>query len=152
MKRLERNNQKQIWKERLNLFKNDKLTVDVSQWIADFEQILERNSIEQKQSEIIVVDHTMWYFAVLLMASSGHLNKEQYEYLLNFAIQSSLFNSIQKFYFQFYLNQGQAPITIKELNDIKMKLERNDIEEKKLAYEQIKRILDRSKPNEEVKK
>jgi hypothetical protein len=154
MKRLERNNQKQLWKERLHLFKNDKLTVDVNQWIADFVQILERNSIEQKQSEIIVVDNNMWYFAVLLMASSGHLNKEQYEYLLKSAIQSSLFSSLQKFYFQFYLNQGQAPITIKELNDVKMKLEKNNIDEKKFAYEQIKRILERSKPEykNEVKK
>ncbi len=156
IKRFQRNNQKQIWKERLNLFKNDQLSVDLNQWISEFEQILKTNDIEQKESStIVVVDHAMWYFAVLLMASSGHLNKEQYQYLLNIAIQSSLFNSIQKFYFQFYLNQGQAPITIKELNQIKIQLENNNNQEKELAYEQIKIILDRSKPrfnNEEVNK
>ncbi len=153
IKRFERHNQKQIWKERLNLFKNDQISVDLNQWILEFEHILKTNDIEQKESSTIVIDHAMWYFAVLLMASSGHLNKEQYEDLLNIAIQSSLFNSIQKFYFQLYLNQGQAPITIKELNQIKIQLESDNNQEKELAYEQIKFILDRPKPrfnNEEV--
>jgi len=152
-KRFERNNQKQIWKERLNLFKNDHLSVDLNQWISEFGQILKTDDIEQKESSAIVVDHAMWYFAVLLMSSSGHLNKEQYEYLLNLAIESSLFNSIQKFYFQCYLKQGRAPITIKELNEIKIQLESNNNQEKELAYQQIKIILDRPKPrfnNEEV--
>jgi len=153
IKRFQRNNQKQIWKERLNLFKNDQISVDLNQWILEFEHILKTNDIEQKESSTIVIDHAMWYFAVLLMASSDHLNKEQYEDLLNSAIQSSLFNLIQKFYFQVYLNQGQAPITIKELNQIKIQLESDNNQEKELAYEQIKLILDRPKPrfnNEEV--
>lgn len=149
-KRFQRNNQKQIWKERLNLFKNDQLTADLNQWIEEFEQILKSNDDEQKESSKIVVDHAMWYFGVLLMASSGHLNKEQYEQLLNCAVQSSLFNSRQKFYFQVYLNQGQAPITMKELNQIKIQLKSGNTREKELAYEQIRIILDRPKDNQEV--
>lgn len=144
--RFQRNCQKQIWKERLISFKNDNLSVDLNQWISEFEQILKSDLIEQKEPTIIIVDHAMWYFAVLLMASSGHLNKEQYEVLLKHAIQSSLFNQIQKFYFQFYLDKGQPPISIKELNDIKMKLESNNNDENILAYEQINIILDRPKP------
>jgi hypothetical protein len=154
-KRFERNNQKQIWKERLNLFKNQQISANLNQWISEFEQILKPNDSEQRESALIIVDHAMWYFAVLIMASSGHLNKEQYDYLLNFAIQSPLFNSIQKFYFQFYLKQGQAPIMIKELNEIKIKLESNNTQDKELAYEQIQVILDRPKPrfnNQEVNK
>ncbi len=148
-KRFQRNHQKQIWKERLNLFKNDQLTADLNQWIDEFEQILISDNNEKKDlSAIIVVDHAMWYFAVLIMTSSGHLNKEQYERVLNCAIQSSLFNLRQKYYFQVYLNQGQAPITIKELNEIKIQLKQDNSREKESAYEQIKIILDRSKPGE----
>ncbi|CAF3890479.1 unnamed protein product, partial [Rotaria sordida] len=153
MKRFERNHQKQIWKERLILFKNNQLLIDLNQWILEFIEILNTNYNEQIKSDIIVVENAMWYFGVLLMASSGHLNKDQYEYILKTAIQSSLFNSIQKFYFQYYLNHGQAPITIDELNQIKIKLENYNIDNKKLAYEQIKIILDRQKPefnNEQI--
>ncbi|CAF0880501.1 unnamed protein product [Adineta steineri] len=147
IKRYEINNKKQIWKERLNLFKNDKLTVDLNQWILELNEILKINPNELKQqTSTIVINHPMWYFAVLLMASSGHLTKEQYENLLKCAIQSPLFNSIQKFYFQFYLNQGHAPIMMNELKEIKIKLASNNIDEKKLGYEQIKIILERSKP------
>ncbi|CAF4146550.1 unnamed protein product [Rotaria sp. Silwood2] len=145
-KRIERNHQKQIWKERLILFKNDQLLIDLNQWTLEFEQILNKNYNEEIKSERIVVENAMWYFAILLMASSGHLNKDQYECVLKSAIQSSLFNSIQKFYFQYYLNHGQAPITIYELNQIKLKLENHNIDDKKLAYEQINMILDRQKP------
>ncbi|CAF3437622.1 unnamed protein product [Rotaria sp. Silwood1] len=146
IKRFERNHQKQIWKERLILFKNNQLLIDLNQWILEFEQILNTNFNEDIKSEKIVVENAMWYFAVLLMTSSGHLNKDQYEYILKAAIQSSLFNSIQKFYFQYYLNHKQAPITIYELNQIKIKLESHNIDDKKLAYKQIKMILDRQKP------
>lgn len=153
-KRLERNNLKQIWKERVNLFKNDQISsIDLNQWISELEEIFKINDIEPKDSSIIVVNHPMWYFAILLMCSCGHLNKEQYEYLLNLAIQSVLFNPIQKFYFQFYLKQGQAPITIKELNEIKIQLESNDKSSKELGYQRIQNILNRPKPtfnNQEV--
>lgn len=146
-KRSERNKQKQIWKERLNLFKNNQiLSNDINQWLKDFEDILKINDIETKDSSIIVINHPMWYFAILLMASSGHLNKEQYEQLFNVALQSVLFNSIQKFYFEFYLKQGQAPITMKELNEIKILLETNDKTQKESAYQRIQTILDRQKP------
>ncbi|CAF4605902.1 unnamed protein product, partial [Rotaria sp. Silwood2] len=88
------------------------------------------------------------------MTSSNHLNKDQYEFILKSGIQSILFNSIQKFYFQYYLNQGHAPITINELNQIRTKLKSQHIDKKKLAYEELKRILDRPKPvfeNEQFK-
>ena len=153
MKRLECKYQKQLWQERLLLFKNDNISVDLTEWISEFEQILMVNHTERRKSETMIVDHAMWYFAVLLMASSGHLNKQQYDYLLKLAIQSSLFNLKQKFYFQFYLKQGQAPVTKWELNEIKIKLESHKIDDKNFAFEQIKAILDRAKPgfsNEQV--
>ncbi|CAF4619784.1 unnamed protein product, partial [Rotaria magnacalcarata] len=146
MKRFEHNRQKEVWKERLGLFKNDKITADLNKWISEFETILKIDFNEPIKSEAIGVDNAMWYFAVLLMTSSGHLSKDQYEYLLKLAIQSSLFNSMQKFYFQFYLNQGKAPITIHELNQLRIKLESDSVDEKKFAYEAIKLILDRKKP------
>ena len=74
-KRSERNNQKQIWKERLILFKNDRFAEDLNQWIEEFEQILRTNDNEQEELSTRVNHHAMWYFAVLLMASSGHLNR-----------------------------------------------------------------------------
>ncbi|CAF3201556.1 unnamed protein product [Rotaria socialis] len=146
MKRFEHSRLKEVWKERLGLFKNDKITADLNKWISEFETILKIDFNEPIKSEAIIVDNAMWYFAVLLMTSSGHLSKDQYEYLLKLAIQSSLFNSIQKFYFQFYLNQGNAPITIHELNQLRIKLESDSVDEKKFVYEAIKLILDRKKP------
>ncbi|CAF4739127.1 unnamed protein product, partial [Rotaria sp. Silwood2] len=119
MKRFGYNNQIQLWEEHLN---------------------------KQKKFEKIGIQNPTWYFIILMMTSSGRLNKNQYECVLKSGIQSTLFNSIQKFYFQYYLNQEHAPITIDELNLIQTKLKSQNIDEKKLAYEQIKIILDRPKP------
>ncbi|UJR38217.1 hypothetical protein I4U23_030890 [Adineta vaga] len=147
IKRYERHNQKQIWKERLNLFKNDQLsTVDLNQWIKEFQEILKSDSMDVKPTSTVIVDHAMWYFAVLFMGSSGHLNKEQYENLFNSAAQSLLFNTKQKFYFQFYLDEGHAPIMFKELKQIQVKLEGDDTDKKNTVYEEISKILERSKP------
>ena len=144
--RLHRNQQKQLWKERLNQLKNETLNVDLNQWIADFGQILETDQMEKQELTGNIVDHAMWYFAVLLMASSGHLSKEQYETLFKRAIQSSLFNSNQKCYLQFYLDRGQAPIPIKELEQVKQKLVSVNAEEKQQGFAELKAILERDKP------
>ena len=64
-----------------------------------------------------------------------------------------MFSSRQKFYFQIYLKRGQAPITMKELNDVRIQLESDDTREKESAYEKVRVILERPKPgvdNEEV--
>jgi len=147
-KRSQRNQQKQIWKERLNQFHNDQSPVDLNQWIDEFNETIKSNDSEANTSStnVVAIDHAMWYFAVLTMASSGHLNKEQYECLLNAAIQSALFNSVQRFYFDVYLKQGHAPITNQELNAIKKKLENDNQQEKQAAYQQMNEILDRQKP------
>ncbi|CAF3559986.1 unnamed protein product [Rotaria socialis] len=154
MKRFECNN-RELWTERSILFQNDKtIQNDLNQWILALDQVLSTNLIEQINDEKIVVQHSFWYSTILIMASSNHLNKDQFERVLKSGIQSTLFNSIQKFYLQYYLNEGHAPITINELNLIKTQLENQNINEKKLAYEQMKIILDRSKPefkNEEFK-
>lgn len=146
-KRSQRNQQKQIWKERLNLFRNDQLTADLNSWLDDFEEILQFNDNEAKESPTIVVENAMWYFAVFILSSSGHLNKDQYESLLNAAIQSTLFNSVQKFYFQVYLKEGHAPITMEELKNIKKRLESETSTEKQSAYQLLLDILDRPKPD-----
>ncbi|CAF3369568.1 unnamed protein product, partial [Rotaria socialis] len=154
MKRFECNN-RELWTERSILFQNDKtIQNDLNQWILALDQVLSTNLIEQINDEKIVVQHSFWYSTILIMASSNHLNKDQFERVLKSGIQSTLFDSIQKFYLQYYLNEGHAPITINELNLIKTQLENQNINEKKLAYEQMKIILDRSKPefkNEEFK-
>ena len=144
--RLHRNQQKQVWKERLNQLKNEKLVGDLKQWLSDFEEILQTDQVEKQELTGNVVDHAMWYFAVLSMASSGHLSKEQYETLLKHAMQSSLFNSNQKCYLQFYLERGQAPITLKELEHVKRQLESEKPEEKQQGFAQVKAILEREKP------
>ncbi|CAF1460969.1 unnamed protein product [Adineta ricciae] len=146
MKRFERNNQKQVWKERLNSFKNDQFIGDLNQWLTEFEQILKSDSVDVKPTSTIIVDHAMWYFAILFMSSSGHLSREQFDNLLKSAIQSSLFNAKQKFYFEFYLNQGHAPIMFSELKQIKAKLEADNQEGKHAAYEDILKVLERLKP------
>lgn len=146
LKRFERNNQKQVWKERLNSFKNDQFTGDLNQWLTEFEQILKSDALDVKPISTIIVDHAMWYFAILFMSSSGHLSKEQHDQLFQSAIQSLLFNAKQKFYFEFYLNQGHAPIMFSELKEIKAKLEMDDQEGKNVAYEEILKVLKRPKP------
>ncbi|CAF3068718.1 unnamed protein product [Rotaria sp. Silwood2] len=147
MKYFERNNQNQIWKKRLILFKKDnKIQNDLNQWISELDQVLNTDLYEQTESEKNLFQYSTWYFTILIMTSSVHLNKHQYECILKSGIQSTLFNSIQKFYFQYYLNQEHAPITIDELNQIKSKLNSQNIDKKKLAYEQIRIILDRPKP------
>ncbi|CAF2201932.1 unnamed protein product [Rotaria magnacalcarata] len=154
MKRFECNN-REVWTGRSILFQNDKtIRNDLNQWILTLDQVLNTDLTEQINDEKIVVQHSFWYSIILIMASSNHLNKDQFERVLKSGIQSTLFNSIQKFYLQYYLNEGHAPITINELNLIKTELESQNINEKKLAYEQMKIILDRSKPefkNEESK-
>ncbi|CAF3633749.1 unnamed protein product [Rotaria sp. Silwood1] len=147
MKNFERDNPIQAWKERIVLFKNgNKIPNDLDQWISELDQIINKTLIKKRKSQKNVLQHAMWYFIILTMASSGHLNQDQYECVLKSGIQSTLFNSKQKFYFQYYLNQGHAPITINELNHIETKLRSQSIDDKKLAYEQMIIILDRSKP------
>ncbi|CAF4573939.1 unnamed protein product, partial [Rotaria sp. Silwood2] len=147
MKRFGYNNQIQLWEERLILFKNNnKIPNDPHQWVLELDQVLNTDLNKQKKFEKIGIQNPTWYFIILMMTSSGRLNKNQYECVLKSGIQSTLFNSIQKFYFQYYLNQEHAPITIDELNLIQTKLKSQNIDEKKLAYEQIKIILDRPKP------
>lgn len=149
-KRLERNQVKQIWKERINLFKSNQLPSDLTQWLDEFDQFLQSNTDEiEEELSNDVAHHAMWYFSVLILTSSGHLNPQQYEHVLNVAIQSRLFSKKQKYYFQIYLQQGHAPITSDELNEIQNQLTKND--DKQTAYQRIRMILDRTKPSEVVR-
>ena len=144
--RSQRSQQKQIWKTRLGQFKGSTVSADLEQWLRDFAHVLNSGQVQQEDPSTIAVDHAMWYFAVLSMASSGHLNKTQYEYLLGQAMKSSLFNRVQKFYFQFYLTEGHAPITMPELAAVQSQLASQNVDEKRLGLEQLKRILERPKP------
>lgn len=147
IKRFERTQAKQIWKERINLFKTNQLPTDLTPWLNEFDQILQSNTDEtDEELSNDVVHHAMWYFAVLILTSSGHLNPQQYEHVLNVAIQSRLFSKKQKYYFQVYLQEGHAPITLDELKEIQNQLEKND--EKQTAYQRIRTVLDRTKPSE----
>ncbi|CAF1296905.1 unnamed protein product [Rotaria magnacalcarata] len=111
-------------KERLILFKNNKMIKsDLNQWISELDQVLNTDLTEQTNYEKTVVQHCLWYFIILIMTSSNHLNKDKFKCVVKSGIQSTLFNSIQKFYLQYYLNEGHAPITINELNRIKTQLE-----------------------------
>ena len=140
IKRIERNQAKQIWKERIKLLKTNQLPADLTPWLNEFDQILQSNTEEELSND--VVHHAMWYFTVLILTSSGNLNPQQYEHVLNVAIQSRLFSKKQKYYFQVYLQEGHAPITLEELKE----LEKND--EKQTVYQRIRMILDRTKPSE----
>ncbi|CAF4663813.1 unnamed protein product, partial [Rotaria sp. Silwood2] len=147
IKNFERDNPIQAWKERIVLFKNGNIIPnDLDQWISELDQLINKTLIKKRNSQKNVLQHAMWYFIILTMASSGHLNQDQYECILKSGIQSTLFNSKQKFYFQYYLNQGHAPITIDELNHVEKKLRSQNIDDKKLAYEQMIIILNRPKP------
>ncbi|CAF2799963.1 unnamed protein product [Rotaria sp. Silwood2] len=135
------------WKERIVLFKNGNIIPnDFDQWISELDQVFNKTLIKKRKSQKNVLQHAMWYFIILTMASSRHLNQDQYECVLKSGIQSTLFNSKQKFYFQYYLNQGHAPIIIDELNHVEKKLRSQSIDDKILAYEQMIIILDRPKP------
>ena len=147
LRRFERAQAKSIWKERLNLFKTRQLSVDLKPWLDEFEQILQSTLDDDEEDEQLsndVIHHAMWYFAVLIMSSSGHLNSQQYEHVLKIAIQSRLFNDKQKFYFQFYIEQTHAPISIEELNEIENLLANTETKDK--AYQRIRTILNQSKP------
>ncbi|CAF4734163.1 unnamed protein product, partial [Rotaria sp. Silwood2] len=147
IKNFERDNPIQAWKERIVLFKNGNIIPnDLDQWISELDQLINKTLIKKRNSQKNVLQHAMWYFIILTMASSGHLNQDQYECILKSGIQSTLFNSKQKFYFQYYLNQGHAPITIDELNHVEKKLRSQNIDDKRLAYEQMIIILNRPKP------
>ncbi|CAF4583458.1 unnamed protein product, partial [Rotaria sp. Silwood2] len=147
IKNFERDNPIQAWKERIVLFKNGNIIPnDFDQWISELDQVFNKTLIKKRKSQKNVLQHAMWYFIILTMASSRHLNQDQYECVLKSGIQSTLFNSKQKFYFQYYLNQGHAPIIIDELNHVEKKLRSQSIDDKILAYEQMIIILDRPKP------
>ncbi|CAF1261278.1 unnamed protein product, partial [Didymodactylos carnosus] len=159
-KRLERNNKRSNWLKRLAGMKNQQVNEDIDQLLNDLEQMLNEITSRSSQSEKnkeksqYILNYYRWYDSILLLASCGHLNAEQYKRLLTIGIESTIFNAIQKCYMNHYLIKGRAPVTLQELNDMQSKLQNKqqqsdvdaDCNDKEQAFIQIKQILSIEKP------
>ncbi|CAF4178040.1 unnamed protein product, partial [Didymodactylos carnosus] len=158
-KRVERNIQRTNWRKRLASMKNQHVEEDIDQLLNDLEQVL--NAIESEhlahekdeEESQYILNHYQWYNSILLLASCGHLNSEQYKRLLTIGIKSSIFNVIQKLYMHHYLNEGRAPVTLQQVNDMELKLQseqqtyaNDDYNHKQQVFDQIKQILSIQKP------